>query len=47
MSELPSKVLTLMSNLIVTNEIYRSNLQPNIICRDYCNYSQRTFIEIM
>ena len=43
MSEKPSKVLMLMSNLI-ENEIYRRNLQPNIIYRDYCDYSQRAFI---
>ena len=46
MSELSSKVLTLISNLIA-NEIYKRNLQPNIIYRDYCDYSQRTFTEII
>ena len=38
--------LTRMSSL-TANEIHRRNLLSNFIYRDYCNYSQRTFIEIM
>ena len=39
-SELQSKFLTLLSNLIA-KEIYRKNLQPNIIYKDYYDYSQK------
>ena len=39
-SELQSKFLTLFSNLIA-KEIYRKNSQPNIIYKDYYDYSQK------
>ena len=39
-SELQRKFLTLFSNLIA-KEIYRKNSQPNIIYKDYYDYSQK------